>query len=149
MLRQKSGKPSFFRTCGRICMGHIRPTHTSMRVRLCSMFTFASTNIILQIANSVLCAQNAFPDPQNDRIVNITDNRNMKNGSQTLKCSSQTREIVKNGSQTQKCSSQTRKIVKNGSQTQKCSSQTREIVKNGSQTAKCSSQTRKAAEWLT
>lgn len=59
----------------------------------------------------VYARKNAFPDPRNDRIVNITDNRNMKNRSQTLKCSSQTREIVKNGSQTAKCSSQTRKMT--------------------------------------
>ena len=45
-LRQKSRKTPFSRTRGRVHMEHIRPTHASMRVRLCSMLTFAFANII-------------------------------------------------------------------------------------------------------
>ena len=45
-LRQKSGKTPFSRTRGHVHMEHIRPTHASMRVRLCSMLTFAFANII-------------------------------------------------------------------------------------------------------
>ena len=46
LLRQKSGKPLVSRTHKRVHMEHIRPPHASMRVRLCSMLTFAFANII-------------------------------------------------------------------------------------------------------
>ena len=53
-LRQKSEKTPFFRTRGRVHMEHIRPTHASMRIRLCSMLTFAFANIISSFLRCLL-----------------------------------------------------------------------------------------------
>ena len=46
LFRQKSGKPLVSPDPWRVHMEHIRPTHTSMHVRLYSMLTFAFANII-------------------------------------------------------------------------------------------------------
>ncbi len=43
--------------CKHVRMEHIRPPHVSMRIRLCFMLTFVSANIMLQTADSGLCAQ--------------------------------------------------------------------------------------------
>lgn len=69
--------------CKRVRMEHIRPPHVSMRIHLCFMLTFASANIVT--------------------------NRGF--GSMRAKTCSQTRKKVKNGSQTQKNSSQTREMT--------------------------------------
>ena len=63
-LRQKSGKTPFSRTRGRVHMEHIRPTHASMRVRLCSMLTFAFANIISHFYASAKVCETISPSPK-------------------------------------------------------------------------------------